>query len=117
MTTLFTYFHKGLSCLVFILPLFLLLNAPFLGEKIQFYLGKSFIDRRLPGKLKKALPLTLFMFTIVHICYIYTLSLYIRILYYNSISDSINQSLNSASDKTLGNRVFERFTGHRKYHF
>ena len=67
--------------------LFLLLNAPFLGEKIQFYLGKSFIDRRLPGKLKGAPPLVLFMFTIVLICYVDTLSLHFRILDYNSISD------------------------------
>ncbi len=87
--------------------LFLLLNAPFLGEKIQFYLGKSFIDRHLPGKLKGALPLSLFVFTIVLICYIDTLSLYIRILDYNSISDSINQSLNSASDKPWGTEFLE----------
>jgi hypothetical protein len=87
--------------------LFLLLNAPFLGEKIQFYLGKSFIDRRLPGKLKGALPLTLFLITIAIICYIDTFSLYFRILDYNSISDSINQSLKSTSEKSWGNEFLK----------
>ena len=82
--------------------IFVLLNIPLFGDKIQDFIGKPFLNYYLPGPLKGGLAFTFFLFTVTVIGYIDTHSLSSRILEYNSIVDSINDSLELVSTKEWG---------------
>ena len=73
----------------------ILLNLPFLGERAQLFIGKSFLNYYLPGPLKGLLAFALFLFTICLLNYVEAYTLSLRISDYNSTMESINNSLNS----------------------
>ena len=100
-------FSQKVVWFVLLSSLFLsvLLNLPFLGEKAQFFIGKSFLSRYLPGPLKGLLPFAFFLFTICLLNYVEAYTHYERILEYNRSVEMINHSLdqiaNHLSDENL----------------
>ena len=80
----------------------ILLNFPFFGEGVQFFIGKSFLNRYLPGPLKGMLPFTLLLLTITLLALIESRTLLWRISDYHSSVELINQSLESAANKSWG---------------
>lgn len=89
----------------------ILLNLPFLGERAQFFIGKSFLNYYLPGPLKGLLAFALFLFTICLLNYVEAYTLSLRISDYNSTMEYINNSLNQIPNRPLDENLFKDLQG------
>ena len=76
-----------------------LLNVPFFGKKIQFFLGISFLDKYLPGHFKAVLFFAWLLFTVVFLNYIDALSLSNKMLEYDQIVKGMEDSFANMPEK------------------
>jgi len=88
-------FSKGfISYIIFsTFLLSLLLNSSFTYKKIEYFLGKIFIDRNLPGFYKGFWPLSLFLTTLPFLDFIEAFSISRRVSEYKKTLHLLEQSI------------------------
>lgn len=95
--------------LIFTFFLFVLLNLNITNKKIDYFLGKSFIDLFLPGHFKGLFSFFLFLVTLTMLDYIEVSSIYMRVCEYRDSLDLINQNIDnigvSKSDIGIVNNI------------
>lgn len=95
--------------LIFTFFLFVLLNLNITKKRVEYFLGKSFIDRFLPGHFKGLFSFLLFVFTLAMLDYIEVSSIYMRVCEYRDSLDLINQNIDniglSKSDIGIENNI------------
>lgn len=95
--------------LIFTFFLFVLLNLNITKKRFEYFLGKSFIDRFLPGHFKGLFSFLLFVFTLAMLDYIEVSSIYMRVCEYRDSLDLINQNIDniglSKSDIGIENNI------------
>lgn len=114
------FFSEKIVSFVLLSALFfsILLNFPFFGESVQSFIGKSFLNRYLPGPLKGMLPFAFFLFTLILLGWIESHTLLLRVVDYNSSIELINQFIDSAAKKPWGEDFLKELQAAKKsiYH-
>lgn len=80
----------------------IMLNVYYFGENLQFFIGKEFLQKYLPGPLKGVLPLALFISTISLLESVDTFSLLYRIEFYQASLKDFKDQINIAKDMDWG---------------
>jgi len=89
----------------------ILLNFYSYGEKVQSFIGDSFLHRFFPGPLKGILPLAFFVFTEGLLDYVNVHSLLSRMEDYNLCVEQIWEALQQAERMEWGEDFFKRLQG------
>lgn len=86
----------------------IILNVYFLGKRVQFFIGRDFLNRYFPGPLKGLLALALFIGTISLLDSINTLSLIERRNEYELSLDHFSEEINQTEDMEWGEDFLTR---------